>query len=368
MTSKFGQKVFRDYPMLESIIEEVDERFIIGLDPQVLTDSKMIFFKIQKAFWFYKDKHEKLIKDRKIPAMALDVFGQLLIEESQVLSRIYPHDQRAAKYREWQEFLRRVPRLGAICLNPSLDKVLMIQPFGRNRKCMQFPRGKLHAGEAHAKAAAREVWEECGIRIENLLDEDRWFEAVIDQTLHKLYLVFPVMEELVPSIQCNKEIEQILWVPLADLPGFSKIPIDDRGFFGVAPFVHHIKSFVKGLGGKRPALPTIKILKRPQRDEGGDEEDALADRFNEEAFGSADAGAKGWDFDSMLAANTKLGYHSSYNEASFDSTYSVPLPVRKASIDSTRGVGKAPASGTGCKLLDASRIMAAFHQGWTSSR
>jgi 8-oxo-dGTP pyrophosphatase MutT (NUDIX family) len=360
MTSKFGQKVYREYPLLEAIMQEVDERFIIGLDPQVLTDSKMIFFKIQKAFWFYKDKHERLIKDRKIPAMPLDVFGQLLIEESQVLSRVYPHEQRAAKYREWQEFLRRVPRLGAICINPTADKVLMIQPFGRNRKCMQFPRGKLHAGEEHPRAAAREVWEECGIRIENLIDEERWCEATIDQTLHKLYLVFPVMEELVPSIQCNKEIEQILWVPLVDLPGYARVPHDDKGFFGVAPFVGYIKSFVKRLAGTRqPALPQIKILKRPTvsrpEEDMADEEDAAADRFNADAFGSADASAKGWDFEAMLAANTKLGYQSSYNESSFDAAYSVPLPSRPRS-DSVQQL----------TVLDGGRVMAAFREGWNS--
>lgn len=363
----FATKVYKDYPAMRDIIEECDERFIIGLDLKVLSDSKMIFFKIQKAFWYYKDKFEKLIKERRIPSMPLDMFGQLLIEESQVLSRIYPHGQREAKYREWQDYLRRVPRMGAICINPSLDKVLMIQPFGRNRKCLQFPRGKLHAGEDHAKAAAREVWEECGIRIENIMNHEDYFEATIDSTLHKLYMVFPVMEELVPTIQCNKEIEQILWFPIDQLPGWSsRVSYDDRGFFGVAPFVSMLKGFVKQR--RKTAVPallpkdrmaalvgSVQILKRPpklvaQHDDTYEEnkEDPEADRFNRETF--ADTVDKGWSFEDMLNANQKLGFKTTYtDESDFDKIYSVsavqPAPKRTEL---------------------AQRLIDAFMSGWNS--
>ena len=328
-----ANKVYRDYPCMRDIVADLDERFILGLDHAVLTDSKMIFFKIQKAFWYYKDKYERLIKDREIPGMPLDMFGQLLIEESQLLSRIYPHEQRALKYREWQEYLKRIPRLGAICLNPSADKVLMIQPFGRNRKCLQFPRGKLHAGEVHAKAAAREVWEECGIRIENLMDENLFFEATIDQTLHKLYLVYPVMEELVPTIQCNKEIEQILWVPISSLPGWYP-GNDDRNFFGVAPFVGHIKSFLR------------RTLNRPGRKVTEDEfpegtEDPEADRFNDETFPN-DSRQGGWSFEDMLNANSKLGVKSTYSEAAFEATFNIQKK----------------------RLIDSRKIIEAFNAGW----
>lgn len=328
-------KAYRDYPALQEVVEELDERFIIGLEAKVLTDSKLIFFKIQKAFWYYKDHFERLIKDRKIPSMPLDMFGQLLIEESKILSHIYPHNQREQKYREWLEYLRRVPRLGAICLNPSAEKVLMIQPYGRNRKCMQFPRGKLHAGEEHAHAAAREVWEECGIRIENIMDPNLWFEAYIDQTLHKLYVVFPVMEELVPSIQCNKEIEKISWVSVNDLPGWSsKVSYDDRGFFGVAPFVSELKAFVKQINKQSAViLPTVKILKRPVPKTAPDEQieeenDLSADTHNFDTFGG-DQSQTGWSFQDMLSANSKLGVvSSSLDQNEFDKTYSVQLQTR----------------------------------------
>jgi 8-oxo-dGTP pyrophosphatase MutT (NUDIX family) len=331
-----GDRVFKEYPDLRRIIEDIDARFIISLDQKVLMDSKMIFFKIQKAFWYYKDKYEKLIKDRKIPSMPLDLFGQLLIEASQVLSRVYPHELRALKYKEWQDYLRRVPRLGAICLNPTADKVLMIQPFGRNRRCLQFPRGKLHAGEDHARAAAREVWEECGIRIENLMDPSVWFEAHIDQTLHKLYMVFPVMEELVPSIQCNKEIEQVLWVPLASLPGYASVPYDDRQYFGVAPFVPQIKDFLRKQG-----KPILRIMKRSEDLYEEDKEDPRADRLNSDTFPDEDPG---WSFDDMVRANAKLGVTSTYSETAFEQQFST-----------------GPVSG-----LHKGKILEAFRAGWNS--
>ncbi len=300
--SLLAAKVYKEYPAVKAVIEELDSRFIIGLDPKVLVDSKLIFFKVQKAFWYYKDHFEGLIKARKAPSMNLEVFGQLLIEESAVLSKVYPHALREKKYREWQEYLRRIPRLGGICINPGLDKVLMIQPFGRNRRCLQFPRGKLHAGERHSTAAAREVWEECGIRLENLIDENLFLEATVDATSHKLYIVYPVMEELAPSIQCNKEIEEILWFPIAQLPSPASEIEHQKSFFGVAPFTNAIRSFVNKMRVSKqmprlqysddPAL--FRIMKRPQRTE----------RANSETFG--DGAGDGWSFDAMLAANAKL--------------------------------------------------------------
>jgi 8-oxo-dGTP pyrophosphatase MutT (NUDIX family) len=346
-------KVFKEHPPMRAVIDEVDERFIIGLDPKVLTDSKMIFFKIQKAYWYYKDHFERLIKERKIPSLSLEVFGQILIEGSHVLSRIYPHELRELKFREWQDYLRRVPRLGAICINPSMDKVLMIQPFGKNRKCLQFPRGKLHAGEEHQRAAAREVWEEVGIRIENLINPNEFFEHYIDSTLHKLYIVFPVMEELVPTIQCNKEIEQILWFPISQLPGWSsKISFDDRGFFGVSPFVLNIKSFIKAR--KQTEVGSIKILKRLMAvgssmkqallDESIDPEDQEADRYNKETFGGEET-QTGWSVDDMLNANSRLGVKSTYDEASFGQIYS---------------------TGSMKKPITENRLLDAFMIGWDS--
>ena len=293
-------KVLVEYPALSEIIEELDERFIIGLDRAVLTDSKLIFFKIQKAFWYYKDHFEDVIRRRLAPNLGLDAFGQILIEQSALLSQIYPHSLRESKFREWQDYLRRVPRLGAICLNPALTKVLMIQPFGRNRKNLQFPRGKLHAGEDHVKAAAREVWEECGIRLENLIDSQIFFQHVIDTTMHKLYLVFPVMEELVPTIQCNKEIEAILWVPLVELPGWTANSEDDKGFFGVAPFVKDIKRFV--LSHRKETNPI--------------EED---EDNNFKTFGINEGR---WSFEQMMSANSQLfGVKSTYSDAVFAQKY-----------------------------------------------
>jgi len=371
---------------MRAIIEELDDRFIVGLEAKVLTDSRLIFFKIQKAFWYFKDHFEKVIKDKQAPSMSLEMFGQLLIEESAILSKIYPHTQREMKYREWQDFLRRVPRLGAICINPTMDKVLMIQPFGRNRKCLQFPRGKLHAGEDHVRAAIREVWEECGIRLENLIDDSLFFQSTIEVTLHKLYVVFPVMEELVPTIQCNKEIEQILWYPVADLPGWkNKSGDDDRSFFGVAPFVPQIKNFIKKMKSQvAPVLP-LSILKRPpppeamkitsgtasaganiltrlglgtntskkqySSDEQLSDDDQEIDKANIETFGESCVG--GWDFEEMMNANSKLGFKTTYNDQSFESSYGA-RPV----VAATTATPDEPA------FEDA--IFRAFISGWNS--
>jgi hypothetical protein len=186
------------------------------------------------------------------------------------------------------------------------------------------------------------------------------------------------MEELVPTIQCNKEIEQILWFPVAELPGWRKKATtieQERSFFGVSPFVPFLKSFISKMKAQKSGTRVVSklpvtILKRPPsqpidqpvlpkalspQDEQVSENDDEADAVNEETFG--DSNGSGWNFDDMINANKKLGFQTMYDDVTFDQQY-----------------GTSSATATACRheaggstsLEEA--LLNAFLDGWNNSR
>jgi 8-oxo-dGTP pyrophosphatase MutT (NUDIX family) len=84
-----------------------------------------------------------------------------------------------------------------------------------------IPKGHLEAAETPQQAAEREVAEETGITAivaESLGVVDFWFAAE-DRRVHKTvhhFLLDPVGGALSTA---DREVEQVAWVPLADLPG-----------------------------------------------------------------------------------------------------------------------------------------------------
>jgi ADP-ribose pyrophosphatase YjhB (NUDIX family) len=231
--------------------------------------------------------------------MAIDTFGRILIEQSVLLKTQFAGGKTDQHFAAWRAYMRRIPRCGAIILSPAMDKVLMIQPYGA--KGWQFPRGKLNAEETHKEAAAREVMEECGVDVRDLLREDRFIEKRIDGTLHKLFIAFPMAETVATSIKCKKEIAAIKWISISDLPCTAET---GRNFFGVWPFVPTLRQWIR----KRTTVPD----QHEQRDEAFDEEQEVsasaANAVNVATFGANDGGQKGWSFEAMLAANQRLGY------------------------------------------------------------
>lgn len=84
-----------------------------------------------------------------------------------------------------------------------------------------IPKGHLEEAETPRQAAEREVAEETGITAvaaESLGIVDYWFAAE-DRRVHKTvhhFLLDPVGGALSTA---DREVEQVAWVPLADLPG-----------------------------------------------------------------------------------------------------------------------------------------------------
>ena len=88
---------------------------------------------------------------------------------------IYALEEILSKFKKWK---RALPAYGVILMNPSLDKVLLVQEFGCKRR-WGFPKGTLEAGESQEECAAREAFEEVGVDVTHMIDSREWFERKI---------------------------------------------------------------------------------------------------------------------------------------------------------------------------------------------
>jgi mRNA-decapping enzyme subunit 2 len=343
-------KMLRDFPQLGDILRDIDTRFILNLDEAMLRDLTVVFFKLQRAHWFYVDKFDAQIKQRVLPFVPLERFGRMVIEHSRLLSKYFPRETRERSYIEWKEYMRRIPRLGAIILNPQMTSALMIQPYGAKNRGWQFPRGKINADEGHCEAAAREVLEETGVDVSHLLREDRFIERRIDGTIHKLFIAYPLSESVATGTRTKKEIDAVGWVKLKDFPKWSGAsPQDDhKRYYGVMPFVQPLKQWVKAHG-------------TPQEESGQDDEAfregeevpaGRADAVNADTFG--DGGGGGWSFDAMIAANRKLGYKSEFDDQGSSVAPLAAPPKKKTGL-------------TNRWLPRPAEVLAAFDAAWRAS-
>ncbi|XP_074649971.1 uncharacterized protein LOC141905107 isoform X2 [Tubulanus polymorphus] len=148
-----------------------------------------------------------------------------------------------------------VPTYGAIMINPSLTKVVLVQGFWAKSSWM-FPKGKVNEDEAEADCAVREVYEETGFSIRDLINEKDFIEHRMNEQLIRLYLVPGVPEDTKFEPRTRKEIKRIEWFTIDHLPVHKKdltpkttIGLTPNQFFMVLPFVKTLRRFIaKRLG------------------------------------------------------------------------------------------------------------------------
>lgn len=99
----------------------------------------------------------------------------------------------------------RVPVRGAIILNPTMDKCLLVKGWKKGAS-WSFPRGKINKDEDDLVCAIREVREETGFDCERFARKEDFVDMTMrDQNL-KLFIVPGIPEDTVFECQTRKEI------------------------------------------------------------------------------------------------------------------------------------------------------------------
>jgi len=200
-----------------------------------------LFFQIEEAHWFYEDFYRENCK--ALPELKFKEFVEKIFTHCPLLapyrSKVDAHTQSFYQYKS------AVPVCGAIILNESLDKVLLVKGWS-NKSSWSFPRGKINKDEPALQCAIREVMEETGFDISQHGANDRDFiEMVLGEQKIKLFVVTGVSEDTAFVPQTRKEISACEWHTFDKILERSPTTQKTSGkYWAVIPFVRKLKRWI----------------------------------------------------------------------------------------------------------------------------
>lgn len=239
-------------------LDDLTVRFLLNLPPAELSSVPRLCFQVEEAQWFYEDFIRPA--NPSLPSLNLRQFCMTLFQHCPLLSGFNAAEHMLA-YEEFLAYKVRVPVRGAILMDDSMEKVLLVRGWKKGAS-WSFPRGKINKNEPDIDCAIREVYEETGYDVSaaGLVDPNRQQDGqvkAIDVTMReqhmKLFVFRGVPLDTYFEPRTRKEISKIQWYNIKDLPGFKKQKaLAGQGsgeaqtakFYMVAPFLGHLKKFI----------------------------------------------------------------------------------------------------------------------------
>jgi mRNA-decapping enzyme subunit 2 len=236
--------------------DDLSVRFLLNLPKSELESIPRLCFQVEEAQWYYEDFVRPLAATigRPLPSMHLRQFCLQLFQHCPLLSG-FTSEQHLAAYEEFLAYKVRVPVRGAILLDESMERVVLVKGWKKGAS-WSFPRGKINKDEKDLDCTIREVWEETGfdIRAAGLVPDNDRDVKYIDITMREQHMRMFVFRDVPLDTyfepKTRKEISKIQWYNLRDLPGFVRRNRNegDNGntnkFYMVAPFMSHIKKWI----------------------------------------------------------------------------------------------------------------------------
>jgi mRNA-decapping enzyme subunit 2 len=239
------------------LITDSCSRFIICCPEEEHESFDRLFFQIEEAHWFYMDFYRE--KHPKLPSLNFKQFAEIIFSHCPLLQQYkgLVHEFRS----EWIQYKTSVPVCGAIILNQTMDRALLVRGIGTSAS-WSFPRGKINKDEPSATCAVREVREETGLDISRLIQEKESIEITFNEQTVKLFIV--VMDvhesEVLLAPQTRGEIGAIDWLHLEeDILRSGGNDKKKKRFWTVVPFVRQVKTWIS----KRRATMTLVNNNKP---------------------------------------------------------------------------------------------------------
>ncbi|KAK1821785.1 mRNA-decapping enzyme subunit 2 [Friedmanniomyces endolithicus] len=245
---------------LAECLDDLTVRFLLNLPASELSSVPRLCFQVEEAQWFYEDfirPAALAATGIPLPSLPLRQFCLQLFQHSPLLSG-FTDAQHIAAYEEFLAYKVRVPVRGAILLDESMEKLVLVKGWKKGAS-WSFPRGKINKDEKDLDCAIREVYEETGydLRAANLIPAPESDAKYIDVTMReqhmRLFVFRGVSEETYFEPQTRKEISKIAWYHVRDLPGFTKKVKGGAEqaqhvagkFYMVAPFLGPLKKWIQ---------------------------------------------------------------------------------------------------------------------------
>ncbi|KAI0428616.1 hypothetical protein F5Y09DRAFT_312612 [Xylaria sp. FL1042] len=240
---------------LEDWLDDLCVRFIINLPREDLSSVARICFQIEEAQWFYEDFIRPL--DPALPSMSLRTFSLKMFQHCPLLAS-FSADTHLKAFDEFMQYKTRVPVRGAVMLNDAMDAAVLVRGYKKGAS-WSFPRGKINKDEDDIDCAIREVYEETGydIRAAGLVETNAPVQP-LEVTMHdqqvRLYVFRGIPEDTIFETRTRKEIGDIKWYKLSDLPAYRKKKgagknqgpgtSSQEKFYMVAPFMVQLRQWV----------------------------------------------------------------------------------------------------------------------------
>ena len=231
-----------------AILDDLCCRFIINIPSDELQSVQRVGFQVELCHWFYEDFVRQECPSLK--SYSLKHFSKMLFGHCPLLTHwVAAHDQ---LFNQFQQYKTRVPVCGAIIMNNTLDKVLLVRGW-RSNASWGFPKGKINKDELVTSCAIREVYEEIGFDISPYIRQNEYLERFISDQKIRLYIIAGIPEDTLFQTRTRKEIGAINWFPLNAIPGYQqskkdpplKKEIASRNYFLVTPFISALQNWIR---------------------------------------------------------------------------------------------------------------------------
>ncbi|WCJ19325.1 decapping 2 [Euphorbia peplus] len=223
----------------QELLDDLCSRFVLNVPKEDQQSFERILFLVEYAHWFYEDNTVE--KNPSLKSFNLKEFTSLLFNSCDVLRPYVAHIDDI--FKDFTSYKVRVPVTGAIILDETYERCLLVK--GWKGTSWSFPRGKKNKDEEDHACAVREVLEETGFDVSDFLNKDEYIEEMFGQQRVKLYIIAGVKDNTAFAPLTKKEISEIAWQRLDDLPAGS-YDVISRGITGlklymVAPFLQSLK-------------------------------------------------------------------------------------------------------------------------------
>jgi len=274
-----------DSPSLSLGLDDLCVRFIINLPQEDLQSVPRICFQVEEAQWFYEDFIRPL--DPSLPTMSLRSFCLRIFQHCPLLTT-FPVGAHIQAFEEFLAYKVRIPVRGAILLNEDMDSVVLVRGWKKNSS-WSFPRGKINKDEDDLDCAIREVYEETGLDVweaglVSSKEAVKFIEVTMRDQQIRLYVFrnVPIATKFEPKTR--KEISDIQWYKLSELPAFRKKGNQTQNenannaknankFYMVAPFLVPLKKWVVQQRKKDTKVKQQYLAPEPVPEETATEDD-----------------------------------------------------------------------------------------------
>lgn len=221
-----------------------------------------MMFQIEQAHWFYTD--QIACQDKSLAKISFKAFCQELFKHVPFLRDLLSKLDDVIK--EFKEYKSNVPTYGAIILDPTLERCLMVQGY-YSRNSWGFPKGKVNHNEAPILCAIREVREETSFDCTPLINEQDYIKKNFHGTDIKLYIVAGVdlSQKFQPATK--GEIKKIDWFLIDELPdNFNDKPtghMSKYSFFMAIPFIRDLRKWISRKKKQQQNIIGSSIMSSP---------------------------------------------------------------------------------------------------------